>query len=129
MTAWFNRMMHGGVIDVSDLDARAEIMTRFPVTDLWGVGPKWRLKLNDQGIYAAMDLASAPVDLLLTKFGVVMSRTQRDRQGWPCIGLEEQESVRKQILVSRSFGLRVEAHSEVQQVAATLCRPCLSKAP
>ena len=67
MTAWFNRMKHGGVIDVSDLDARAEIMTRFPVTDLWGVGPKWRLKLNDQGIYAAMDLASAPVDLLLTK--------------------------------------------------------------
>lgn len=60
---------------------------------------------------------------------MVMSRTQRDRQGWPCIGLEEQESVRKQILVSRSFGLRVEAHSEVQQAAATLCRPCLSKAP
>ncbi len=44
MTAWFNRMMHGGVIDVSDLDARAEIMTRFPVTDLWGGRPEMATK-------------------------------------------------------------------------------------
>ncbi len=63
--------------------------------------------------------------MVLRTFGVTLSRTQRELQGNPCIALEEQEPDRQQILVSRSFGQRVEAHSEVQQAAATFAiRAC-----
>ena len=116
---------HGGVIDASNAVDRADIMAQFPIEDLWGVGRKWSDKLNEQGILSALDLANAPPDLLLKRFGVVMARTQKELQGRPCIGLEEQEPDRQQILVSRSFGQRVESHAEVQQAAATFAvRAC-----
>lgn len=116
---------HGGVIDVSNTSERELILAQFPVDDLWGVGRKWSVKLNQRGIFTAQDLAQAPPDDLLKAFGVVMTRTQRELQGRPCIGLEEQEPDRQQILVSRSFGKRVESHAEVQQAAATFAiRAC-----
>lgn len=116
---------HGGVIDVSDLVQRTAIMGQFPIEDLWGVGRKWSVKLNHRGIFTAQDLAEASPDDLLKAFGVVMTRAQRELQGRPCIALEEQEPDRQQILVSRSFGKRVESHTEVQQAAATFAiRAC-----
>jgi DNA polymerase V len=116
---------HGGVIDVSDPDQRAAIMAQFPIEDLWGVGRKWSAKLNQRGIFTAQDLAQAPPDDLLRAFGVVMTRTQRELQGRPCMALEEQEPDRQQILVSRSFGQRVESHTEIEQAAATFAiRAC-----
>jgi DNA polymerase V len=116
---------HGGVIDVSNASERERILAQFPVDDLWGVGRKWSVKLNQRGIFTAQDLAQAPPDDLLKAFGVVMTRTQRELQGRPCIGLEEQEPDRQQILVSRSFGKRVESHAEIQQAAATFAiRAC-----
>lgn len=116
---------HGGVIDVSESADRAEIMPRFPVEDLWGVGRKWAIKLNEQGIQTAQQLVESSPDLILTRFGVMMARTQRELQGRPCMALDEQEPDRQQILVSRSFGKRVESHAEVQQAAATFAiRAC-----
>lgn len=116
---------HGGVIDVSNVQVRGEIMGQFPVEDLWGVGRRWSAKLNQRGIYTAQDLIQTPADDLLQAFGVVMTRTQRELQGRPCIGLEEQEPDRQQILVSRSFGRRVEAHSDVHEAASTFAtRAC-----
>ena len=116
---------HGGVIDVSDSAQRGAIMAQFPVEDLWGVGRKWAIKLNEQGIQTAQQLMETSPDLILTRFGVMMARTQRELQGRPCLVLDEQEPDRQQILVSRSFGNRVESHAEVQQAAATFAiRAC-----
>jgi DNA polymerase V len=110
---------NGGVIDVSDQNHRTAIMAQFPIEDLWGVGRKWSVKLNQRGIFTAQDLIQAPPDDLLKAFGVVMTRTQRELQGRPCMALEEQESDRQQIMVSRSFGQRIDDHRIVQEAAAT----------
>ena len=116
---------HGGVIDVSNASERELILVQFPIEDLWGVGRKWSVKLHERGIFTAEDLVQAPSDELLKAFGVVMTRTQRELQGRPCIGLEEQEPDRQQILVSRSFGKRVDCHAEVRQAAASFAiRAC-----
>jgi DNA polymerase V len=116
---------HGGVIDVSNASERELILAQFPIEDLWGVGRKGSVKLHERGIFTAADLVQAPSDELLKAFGVVMTRTQRELQGRPCIGLEEREPDRQQILVSRSFGRRIEAHHDVQQAAATFAiRAC-----
>jgi DNA polymerase V len=54
-----------------------------------------------------------------------MTRTQRELQGRPCIGLEEQEPDRQQILVSRSFGQRVQNQNDIEQAAASFAvRAC-----
>lgn len=116
---------HGGVIDVSDRSARTEVLAGTPVTDLWGIGAKWGLKLNDMGVETAEAFIQVPSEVVLKSFGVTLSRTHRELQGRPCMSLEEIEPDRQQILVSRSFGQRVDSHAEVRQAAATFAvRAC-----
>lgn len=114
-----------GVVDLSDRSEREEALRDYPVGDLWGVGRKWETKLASMGIATAAQLRDAPTDLILEKFGVVLTRTQREVQGQACMGMEEVESDRQQIMVSRSFGERVVNHEAFGQAAATFAsRAC-----
>jgi DNA polymerase V len=108
-----------GVVDLTDMDRREEVLASFPAEDLWGVGRRWSTKLATMGITTAAQLRDAPTALILERFGVVLTRTQRELQGHSCIALEEIEPDRKQIVVSRSFGERVEDHAAVGQALAT----------
>lgn len=105
-----------GVVEVkpdsSELDT-------FPIADVWGVGPRWAAKLESAGITTAAALRDAPADWILTSGGVTLARTQRELQGHACLALEEVEPDRKQIVVSRSFGQRVDDHAAVLEAMAT----------
>lgn len=114
-----------GVVDVSNADARAEAIDAFPIEDLWGVGRRWAVRLHARGIRTAADLRDAAPADILGEFGKTLARTQRELQGFPCLGLEEFEPDRQQILVSRSFGARVTDHDAVAQAMATFAiRAC-----
>ena len=114
-----------GVVDLSSRSERDEALRDYPVEDLWGVGRKWQAKLAGMGIATAAQLRDAPTDLILERFGVVLTRTQRELQGQPCMGMEEVEPDRQQIMVSRSFGERVVDHEAFGQAAATFAsRAC-----
>lgn len=114
-----------GVVDLSDKRERELAMQDFPTGDLWGVGRKWDAKLATMGITTAAHLRDAPTDLILDRFGVVLTRTQRELQAIPCAGIEEIEPDRQQIMVSRSFGERVADHEAVGQAMATFAiRAC-----
>ena len=55
----------------------------------------------------------------------VLARTQRELQGLPCMDIEEVKPDRQQIMVSRSFGERIEDHDAVHQAIATFAvRAC-----
>lgn len=111
---------HGaGVVDLSLPAARSAVLQDFPIADVWGVGPRWAAKLDALGITTAAALRDAPPDLVRERFGVVLARTQRELQGRPCAGIQAVEPDRKQIMVSRSFGSRVEDHAAVAQALAT----------
>jgi len=108
-----------GVVDLSDAGDRAAALEDFPVEDVWGVGQRSTTKLASMGITTAAQLRDAPADLILSRFGVVMARTQRELQGHACMSLEDIEPDRKQIMVSRSFGSRVEDPTAVAQAIST----------
>lgn len=108
-----------GVVDLSERPAREAALQDYPVEDLWGVGRKSAAKLEGMGIVTAAQLRDAPPDLVLEQFGVVLRRTQQELAGHPCMGLEEVEPDRQQIVVSRSFGERVENHEAMAQALAT----------
>lgn len=114
-----------GVVDVTPAAVRTAVLEHFPVGDLWGIGARWSAKLAMRGITTAAQLRDAAPDEILGAFGVTMARTQRELQGHPCIALEEVEADRKQIVVSRSFGNRVDDHAAVAQALATFAvRAC-----
>ncbi len=114
-----------GVVDLSSADTRAATLQDFPTEDLWGVGPRWAAKLAGMGILTAAQLRDADPGLILERFGVVLQRTQRELQGHPCMGIEDVEPDRQQIMVSRSFGQRVDDHQAVYEAMATFAvRAC-----
>lgn len=114
-----------GVIDLADEGFRASQMARYPVEDLWGVGRKFAGRLGAEGILTARDLISADPETLRARYGVVLSRTQRELQGIPCSDLQEIEPSRKQIVVSRSFGKECLDLDDLSEAVATFAvRAC-----
>lgn len=105
-----------GVVEVGP---RSPELDTFPIADVWGVGPRWAAKLEAAGITTAAALRDAPADWILASGGVTLARTQRELQGHACLALEEVEPDRKQIVVSRSFGHRVDDHTAVLEAMAS----------
>lgn len=116
-----------GVVDLSEPAVRAAALQDFPIGDLWGVGHKTEAKLIERGITTAAELRDSAYDDILAMFGVTLARTVRELQGHSCIDLEEVQPDRKQIIVSRSFGARVEDHEAVAQAAATFAEIACEK--
>ena len=116
-----------GVVDLTEPAIRAAGLRDFPVSDLWGVGHRTEAKMTERGITTADGLRDSAYDDIMAMFGVTLARTVCELQGHACIELEEVEPDRKQIIVCRSFGARVEDHEAFAQAAATFAESACEK--
>ncbi|TAA41695.1 Y-family DNA polymerase [Pseudoxanthomonas winnipegensis] len=100
-------------------------LLKYPLEDVWGVGPRWCARLNQDGLLTAADLASSDPETIKARYGVVLLRTLKELNGVSCAELEEVEPQRQQIIVSRSFGQHVTTHQELSEALATFAvRAC-----
>ena len=95
------------------LNDERSVLSVTPVSDLWGIGRRLSNRLNDLGIYTAYQLAKTESSLLRKRFSVVESRMQDELNGKSVLDLETVTEPRKQIIVSRSFGIKV---TEIDQL-------------
>ena len=118
-----------GVADLAALPAPelADVLAATPVQEVWGVGRRWGERLAALDIESALQLRDAPTSAILSRFGVVLARTQQELAGVSCIDLQEVEPDRQQIMVSRSFGSRVMDHAQVHQAMATFAQRACEK--
>ncbi|EII2377478.1 translesion error-prone DNA polymerase V subunit UmuC [Vibrio cholerae] len=96
-----------GVVDLTNPDRQRRLLALVPVDDVWGVGRRLSKRLNALGITTALDLANASPRAIRDQFSVVLERTVRELNGEACIELEEIPPTKKQIVCSRSFGVKV----------------------
>lgn len=96
-----------------------EVLAKFAVRDVWGIGRQLEKKLHDMGVYTTAELLQLPKVVLQTNFNVVMRRTILELQGVSCIELPNSTANKQQIMVSRSFGQRVTDLSHMQEALAT----------
>lgn len=96
-----------GVVDLTNPDRQRRLLALVPVDDVWGVGRRLSKRLNALGIITALDLANASPRAIRDQFSVVLERTVRELNGESCIELEEIPPTKKQIVCSRSFGVKV----------------------
>lgn len=76
-----------------------EALTRFPVSEVWGIGRRISEKLQSLGIHTAWDLRQANIKQIRQQFFVVLERTVLELQGTPCIELDDLGN----IMTSRSL--------------------------
>jgi DNA polymerase V len=108
----------GGVCSMDSMDPQlvADIQSRVPVTDLWGVGSRTGTRLAGLGITSIGDLKAADVTDIRKKFSVVLQRTVLELNGTPCIAHNEERADKQQIMYSRSFSSPVRTIEEMVEV-------------
>ncbi|MFY7992663.1 MAG: Y-family DNA polymerase [Bacteriovoracaceae bacterium] len=108
-----------GVFSLLDPQVREEVLSTFPIEDIWGIGRKSAAKLKVYGIKTAKDFRDFNNDKLiqsiLTKTG---RKIQDELRGISCIFLTEMDD-KKVIASTRSFGTPIYEKSEIREAVAS----------
>jgi len=106
-----------GVCDFNAMTERMldNLFARIDVGEVWGVGRRSSVRLQQMGIDSVLELKYSPAKRVRAEFGVVMERTVAELNGEACIGLDEITPPRQQIICSRSFGIPVALMADLEQ--------------
>ena len=121
------RLQFNGVCDFSamtqgELDA---LLACVEIGEVWGIGRRTAESLQGMGIATVGALRQANMAKLRARFGIVTERIVNELHGIPCLGLEEVETPRQQIIASRSFGEPVTMIGEIGAAVSTfVTRAC-----
>ena len=108
----------GGVVDLSKRERQRKLMSIMPIEEIWGGGSRLKRHLNKMGITTALELADTDTKLIRRRFSIVLERTVMELRGYPCIGLEEHPSTKKEIVVSRTFGKKVTTLESINEAVS-----------
>jgi DNA polymerase V len=92
--------------------------SKIAVSEVWGIGRRSVPKLLQKGIKTVLDLKNASPTSMRASFSVVMEKTIRELNGIACIGLEKTNQPKKQIVSSRSFGIKVADLASLEEAVS-----------
>ncbi|HAU5565740.1 TPA: translesion error-prone DNA polymerase V subunit UmuC [Serratia fonticola] len=104
-----------GVVDLSERSRQRKLLQLTDVSDVWGIGRRISVRMNQLGITTALQLADSNVSMIRKNFDVITERTARELNGESCLALEDAPPPKQQIVNSRSFGQRVTHLEDMQQ--------------
>ncbi|MBC6988642.1 Y-family DNA polymerase [Hymenobacter sp. BT491] len=108
-----------------------DALRRMPIGDVWGIGRRYALKLRDNGIGTAAELAAMPEPWVRRHMGgVVGVRLWRELHGDSCLSFDPQEcddegqlvsigASKRSLTHSRSFGKPLCEHRLLREAVAT----------
>lgn len=107
-----------GVCDLTSADRRAEHYAVIPVGEVWGIGGKTALKLEQAGILTIADFVAMDTAAIRDTLTVVGARIQQELRGISCLPLTEWAPTRKGIACTRAFGRPVTTWPEMREAVA-----------
>ena len=109
-----------GVCDLNSMTPYEQeyLFKNIEVGELWGIGRRLAPKLNSIKIRTVYDLKHASPTDLRNKFSVVMEKMIRELNGTACIELEEVSPPKKEIISSRSFGIKVTDLASLEEAVS-----------
>ncbi|MBO4764903.1 MAG: Y-family DNA polymerase, partial [Bacteroidales bacterium] len=96
-----------------------KVLRKFPVGDVWGIGRKYRKKLELMGVHTAWDFSSLPRSEVSRMMSVTGVKTWLELHGEPCIEFAEVPQDRQTICVSRSFAHDMTDLAQLDAAVAT----------
>lgn len=107
-----------GVVDLHSPQRRERLLQLTPVAEIWGVGRRAALRLQQMGIHTAWQLTQMPLKQARQRFSIVMERLIRELQGENCLDVDHQPAPQQQVICSRSFGEKI---TEFDTLRETVC--------
>lgn len=115
-----------GVYILNENEKIEKALKWLKIEDVWGVGRRYAIRLQDSGIYTAWDLLQKPEIWIRKQMGIHGIRMVNELQGIPQLVLEG-ESKKKSIMVSRSFMKMLTKKEEVRERVETFALYCAEK--
>ena len=103
------------------------VLKKFPVGDVWGIGPRYEKMLAANEIRTAYDFTQMPPQWVRKKMSVVGLRTWKELRGEPCIEIDEIAPDKQQICTSRSFPSEVSDFDTLYTAVASFTATCAEK--
>lgn len=104
-----------------------KVLKKFPVGDVWGIGPRYEKMLAANEIRTAYDFTQMPSQWIRKKMSVVGLRTWKELRGEPCIEIDEIAPDKQQICTSRSFPSEVSDFDTLHTAVASFTATCAEK--
>jgi DNA polymerase V len=98
---------------------RLEALKFTKIEDLWGVGSRLKVQLNEKGIFNAYELSLVQPDVAKRNFSVVLQRTILELNEISCILLELIPPAKEHLASQKSFGTRQTEFSPIADGLAT----------
>lgn len=109
-------------------EPKAELLSKIEVGDIWGIGRQLSKRLVNLNIHNAKQLAEQDPRYMRQNFNVVVERTVRELQGFPCIPFDEAPPHPQHIMVSRGFKRKVTSGKELSQAVGLYATRAAEKA-
>jgi DNA polymerase V len=103
-------------------------LSRFPVKDVWGVGPRLAEMLQRHGIATAKDLRDADDVWIKKKMSIVGLRTAYELRGTQCFSIDNEPSPKQSITCSRAFGRPIHDLEELCEAVSSYAARAAEKA-
>ena len=109
---------YGGTFVLPHGTARDTLFETLDVGEVWGIGRRWKKRLNELDITNVRQLRDANPKWICKHFSVVLERTVRELNGLSCIPLEEAVAENRHRCCSRSFGTPITRLEDLEESIA-----------
>ena len=116
-----------GVFLMKEPSTITHVLKHVAVDELWGVGRKYSKFLSQRGFQTAYDLVNASESWVRNNMTVNGLRMIKELKGISCLPLEYETQRKKNICTSRSFGMDVKKHHELEEAVASYASTCAMK--
>ena len=100
---------------IKDIAHKDDILSRFAVGDVWGIGRATSAKLAKIAVKSALDLTRLDDSDIKRQFGIVLLRTAWELRGNPCLDMELDPEPQKNLCYSRSFSHTITKFEELKE--------------
>ncbi len=111
---------------IDDEEKRIKALKWLKIGDVWGIGRRQAIKLEDRGIYTAYDFTLKSDAWVRKRMSVVGLRLKQDLTGVPTLKLDEVKT-RKNIATTRTFDGNYEDYEQVRERVVTFAISCAEK--
>ena len=108
-----------GVFDLTDNENIDTALQATRVEDVWGIGRRYAQKLNNHGIYDALQLKGINDKWVRKHLTISGLRTVMELRGISCIVSDNSQSHRKSIVSSGSFGREVSSSADLKEAISS----------
>ena len=117
---------YGGVCRIDSGEKRLKALSLTPIREVWGVGRKLSVSMEQKGIRTALDYVQRPEEWVRKNYMLHGVRTWLELRGQVCVE-EELPEKRKSICTSRSFPGMITDRSEIAARVADFAAKCAQK--